>query len=58
MLDLLGPGEIAELLNVAPPSVSRWIREGTLPPPDAQLKRIDVWERTTIVEWAEQTGRL
>jgi predicted site-specific integrase-resolvase len=58
MLDILGPGEVAELLGVTPITVARWRRDGVLPEPDAMLKRVAVWERDTVLLWARETGRL
>jgi len=57
MLDIVGPGEVASMLRVHPVTVSRWQRDGVLPPPEAELNRGPVWRRTTITEWAELTGR-
>ncbi len=57
MLDIVGPGEIAAMLRVTGVTVSRWQREGVLPPPEAELRRGPVWQRASIVLWAEQTGR-
>ena len=58
MLDIVGPSEVASMLRVHPVTVSRWQRDGVLPPPEAELNRGPVWRRATIVLWAEQTGRM
>ena len=58
MLDIVGPSEIAVMLRVTRVTVSRWQREGVLPPPEAELNRGPVWQRASIVLWAEQTGRI
>ncbi len=58
MLDIVGPSEIAVMLRVHPVTISRWQREGVLPPPEAELRRGPVWQRASIVLWAEQTGRM
>ena len=57
MLDIVGPSEIADMLKVHPVTVDRWRREGVLPPAEAALRRGPVWQKATIVEWAELTGR-
>ncbi len=57
MLDIVGPSEIASMLRVHPVTISRWQHQGVLPPPEAELKRGPVWQRATIVLWAEQTNR-
>ena len=57
MLDIVGPSEIAAMLRVTRVTVSRWQREGVLPPPEAKLNRGPVWQRASIVLWAELTGR-
>jgi hypothetical protein len=57
MLDIVGPSEIAAMLRVHPVTISRWQRDGVLPPAEAELNRGPVWRRALIVEWAEQTGR-
>ena len=57
MLDLVGPSEIATLLGVHRVTVDRWRRDGVLPPAEAELNRGPVWQRASIVLWAEQTNR-
>ncbi len=57
MLDLVGPSEIATLLGVHRVTVDRWRRDGVLPPAEAELNRGPVWQRASIVLWAEQTDR-
>jgi hypothetical protein len=57
MLDIVGPSEIATMLRVHPVTVSRWQRDGVLPPAEAELRRGPVWQRSSIVEWAVLTGR-
>ena len=57
MLDIVGPSEIAVMLRVHPVTISRWQREGVLPPAEAELNRGPVWQRATIVLWAELTDR-
>jgi hypothetical protein len=43
--DLVGPGEIAELLQIRPESFSRLKKQGRIPPPIAELKDGPVWLR-------------
>ena len=57
-LDLVGPVEVSLMFNVHVVTVDRWRRDRILPDPDAELRRGPVWLRETIVEWAEQTGRV
>ena len=57
MLDIVAPAEIADMMKVHPVTVDRWRRDGVMPSPDATLRRGPVWERQTIIEWAEETGR-
>jgi hypothetical protein len=58
MLDVVGPAEIAVMFGVTRVTVNRWQTEHTLPDPDARLSRGPLWLRVSIVEWAEDTGRL
>jgi hypothetical protein len=57
-LDLVGPNGVAEMLEVFPQQVSRWRREGKMPEPVDVVSRVPVWERATIIAWAEETGRM
>jgi hypothetical protein len=63
-LDVVGVAEIAGMFShphedrpMAPESVSRWRKEGTLPVPDVVLASGPVWRRSRIVAWANRTGR-
>lgn len=56
-LDIVGPGEIARLMQVHPTTVSRWRASGDMPLPDAQLDSGPVWRTGTVRKWAEATGR-
>lgn len=56
-LDVVGPAEVATLLNVHPVTVNKWTRAGKLPKPDARLAMGPVWRRSTILTWAALTGR-
>ncbi len=57
MLDIVGPSEIAAMLRVHKQQITTWQRNGVLPPPEAELRRGPVWKRSSIILWAEQTGR-
>jgi hypothetical protein len=70
-LDLLGVTEVAEMFGVHRVTASDWLQEATkqraagkrvpglLPEPDGWIgkRRQPVWRRSTIVRWAERTGR-
>ncbi len=59
-LNLVGPGEVRQLLGIEDHNaavVSRMQTDGTLPEPDCRLLMGPVWLRSTIVAWANQTGR-
>ena len=64
-LDIVGRAEVARMFHhrdrpgdpMPEESVSRWIAEGVLPDPDAVLAIGRVWRRSTIVKWANKTGR-
>ncbi len=57
ILDVVGPKEISEMFSVTRVTVDTWRREGTLPDPEARLSRGPLWRRTTILRWADATGR-
>ena len=55
---LVGPAEIAELLNVEANTVNVWkVRHADFPTPVRRLKTGDVWDVREILGWAEKTGR-
>lgn len=54
---LLGPKEVAELLNVVVPTVHEWRRRQRLPEPHAVISGVPIWRHGEIVKWAKQTGR-
>jgi len=56
-LDVVGVHEIAQMFNVNRVTVSKWKAAGKLPPPDAELSMRPIWKRTTILRWADNTGR-
>ena len=55
---VVGPAEIAEMLDVRPSTVYQWRTRRILPEPDMQVSRQDAWWTTTIQGWAAETGRL
>ena len=64
MLDVVGVHEVAEMItsptrpgqHVWPESVTRWVALGVLTP-DVVLACGPIWRRTSIVDWATETGR-
>lgn len=52
--DLFGPGEAAAFMGVNRTTVSRWIREGYMPPALQQLGGAGVWTRDVLVPFREQ----
>lgn len=56
-LDVVGPAEVAAMLQVSSKTVSVWRLTEKLPRPDAVLAQGVVWRRTTIARWAEKEGR-
>jgi hypothetical protein len=56
-LDIVGPGEVRDMFGVTLETVSRWQAAGVLPVPDCRLVMGPVWRRSTIVAWANKTGR-
>ena len=57
VLDVVGPGEVAVMLDVHLATVSRWRANNVLPVPDRLLLQGPVWRRASIVRWANETGR-
>lgn len=55
--DLVGPAEIASRLGVQPQTVSTWKLRGMLPEPLAVVSKVPVWEWSTILSWARESGR-
>lgn len=55
--ELLGPDEVADLLQVARNTLAQWRHRGHLPAPDLTLSGLPIWERHTVTEWAAMTGR-
>lgn len=55
--DLLGPEEIATLLEVDRDTPGVWRRRGLLPPPETTISSVPVWRRSVIEAWARKTDR-
>lgn len=56
---LVGPAEIAELLQIEANTINVWKnRHPDFPTPVRRLKSLDVWDVREIRAWAEKTGRL
>lgn len=55
---LVGPAEIALLLNVEANTINVWkVRHPDFPLPVRRLKSGDIWDVREVRSWAEQTGR-
>ena len=55
---LVGPAEIALLLNVAPKTINVWkCRHPDFPKPVQRLKSGDIWDVREVINWARITGR-
>jgi hypothetical protein len=55
----LGKIEIVEMLGMDDRTVHTWTQRGALPEADGPMVHgMPTWERTTILEWAGDTGRL
>lgn len=57
-LDIYGGKEAAQLLNVTPVTVSRWLSGGTMPDPDATLAAGPVWRGKALLDWGHPKGYL
>lgn len=55
--DLVGPDEVAELLQVSRNAIAQWRHRGQLPPAELTISGMPIWHERTIVEWARRTGR-
>lgn len=56
--ELLGPWELADLLEVKRDTVYQWSHRQILPEPDLFISGNPLWFRSTVVDWAVRTGRL
>lgn len=57
MSNLVGPDEVAAMLNVKRNTVAQWRFRRLLPEPALVLSQIPIWKRSDIEEWAKLTGR-
>lgn len=56
---VVGKREMAELLGVASGTPAKWVERARLPEPDhPPVNGQPTWRVTTILAWAEQTGRM
>jgi phage terminase Nu1 subunit (DNA packaging protein) len=55
--DPVGVPEIAGMLDVKPRTVEAWARKGRLPAGDYWANGTVLWERNTIIEWADEHQR-
>jgi len=56
--DLVGPLEVARLLEVKEQTVRAWRVRGVLPPPLLVVSRVPIWNWDAVERWAVSTGRL
>lgn len=54
-VDLVGVPEIAEMLDVARPSVWRYVRRDDFPAPEAEVSGKRLWKRAAVERWARKT---
>jgi hypothetical protein len=54
---LLGPDELAELLQVQRATIRQWRARGILPPADLELSGLPIWRHATVTSWACHTRR-
>lgn len=53
-LDLVGPTEIAELLNISRRTVFRYVARPGFPEPVGRVGRTTIWKRAAVERWAKQ----
>jgi ParB/RepB/Spo0J family partition protein len=56
--EMVGMTEIAQLLEVKPATVAQWRQRGIFPDPDRILSGAPLWWESTVLEFAERTGRI
>lgn len=54
---VVGMAEVAALMGVKLRTVHQWRFRGVLPAPDFVVNQGPAWKTTTILKWAESTGR-
>jgi hypothetical protein len=55
---LVGPAEIASILNIEANTINAWKkRHPDFPVPVRRLKTGDVWDDREVLAWAKKTGR-
>lgn len=50
-LQIVGTQEVAKMMGVSVPAISRWRRLGAMPPADKVLAMGPVWRTSTIKLW-------
>ena len=55
--DLVGPREVAALLDVQIQTVHVWRHRGIMPDPHTIISSVPIWRRHVIEAWAADTGR-
>lgn len=56
-MDIVGVAEIANILGVTRQRVHQLAETPDFPEPAAVLTAGKIWERATIMNWADKTGR-
>lgn len=56
--DMVGPTEIAQMLDVTLGAIRQWRRRGILPPPLKVVSGTPIWDRVDIDAWARDSGRV
>lgn len=56
--ELVGPVEVAAMLEVKVDTVYQWVNRRRLPPPLAMVSGTRLWARADIEAWALESGRL
>ena len=56
--ELMGPAEIADLLNVSRQRITQLAAHPDFPTPVAELSMGKVWRTADVHAWAVKTGRL
>ena len=55
--ELLGPAEVADLLNVKRNTLAKWRERGKLPEPYTVLSGLPIWRRGDVMAFVVETGR-